>query len=182
VDEIQDYLDPRYVSASESCWRISGFNMHHNFASVERLPVHVENGQSITYNPDTETPEGVISRPDIDTTMLTALFEACTQFPELAATLLYPDCLSKFVWKLKEKKWALRQQGFTIGRIQFWPPSAGEQYYMRMLLYTVPAPMSWNYLRTFDRILYSTFQAACAARGFWRTTTNGIDALRRSGK
>jgi hypothetical protein len=71
--------------------------MHHNFPSVERLPVHVENGQSITYNPDTETPEEVISRPDIDTTMLTAFFEACTQFPELAAGLLYPDCPSKFV-------------------------------------------------------------------------------------
>jgi hypothetical protein len=97
VDEIQDYLDARYVSASESCWRIFGFNMHHNFPSVERLPVHVENGQSITYNPDTETPEEVISRPDIDTTMLTAFFEACTQFPELAAGLLYPDCPSKFV-------------------------------------------------------------------------------------
>jgi len=165
VDEIQDYLDARYVSASEACWRIFGFNMHHNFPSVERLPVHVENGQSITYNPDTETAEEVMSRPGIDTTMLTAFFDACTQFPELAAGLLYPDCPSKFVWKAKEKKWAPRQRGFAIGRIQFSPPSAGEQYYLRMLLYTVPAPTSWNYLRTFDGILYPTFQVACAERG-----------------
>jgi hypothetical protein len=182
VDEIQDYLDARYVSASESCWRIFGFNMHHNFPSVERLPVQVEDGQSITYNPTTETPQGVISRPAIDTTKLTAFFEACTQFPELAAALLYPDCPSKFVWKAKEKKWAPRQRGFTIGRIIFYPPSAGEQYCLRMLLYTVPAPMSWNYLWTFDRILYPTFQAACAERGLLASDDEWHRCLEEAGR
>jgi hypothetical protein len=169
VDEIQDYLDGRYVSASEACWRIFGFDMHGNFPSVERLPVHIEDGQNINYNPARETAAEVISRPDIDTTKLTVFFEACVQFPDLAAGLLYPDCPSKFVWKGKEKRWVPRQRGYTIGRVLFCPPSAGEQYYLRMLLYTVPAPTSWNYLRMFEGNLYPTFQAACAARGLLAT-------------
>jgi hypothetical protein len=93
--------------------------MHQNVPSVEQLPVHIQN---INYNPATETPEDVISRPDIDTTKLTAFFEACIQFPALAAGLLYPDCPSKFVWKPKEKRWAPQQQRSTIGRVLFCPP------------------------------------------------------------
>ena len=35
VDEIRDYLDARYVSASEACWRIFAFRIHKNLPSVE---------------------------------------------------------------------------------------------------------------------------------------------------
>ncbi len=35
-DEIQQYLDSRYVSSSEACWRILGFKMHNQYPTVER--------------------------------------------------------------------------------------------------------------------------------------------------
>jgi hypothetical protein len=169
IDEIQDYLDARYVSASESCWRIFEFHMHENVPSVERLPVHVKGGQPLPFDPATETAADVISRPDIDITKLTAFFDACVKFPAITTGLLYPDCPTKLVWKADQKQWKPRQRGYTIGRILFCPPSAGEQYYLRMLLYTVPSPTSWEDLRTVDGVLHPTFQDACAARGLLAT-------------
>src|SRR5208282_3480713 len=169
VDEVKDYLDARYVSASEACWRIFEFKIHKNLPLVEQLPVHIEKGDTIMYNPATQTAEDLISRPDLQITKLTAFFDACSRYPDTAAGLLYPDCPTKFIWKPKEKLWTLRKQRDTIGRVFFCPPSAGEQYYLRMLLYSVPAPTSWEFLRTIDGIEYPTFQEACAARGLLAT-------------
>ena len=38
-----------------------------------------------------------------------------------------------------------------------------------MLLYTVTCPLSFEYLRTYEGIVYPTFQAACLARGLLET-------------
>jgi hypothetical protein len=47
----------------------------------------------------------------------------------------------------------------------FVTPSAGERFYLRMLLTAVKGPTSWQNLRTFDSIEHPTFYAACLARG-----------------
>ena len=78
-----------------------------------------------------------------------------------------------FVPLLKKTKgkqeWKVRQKGNSVGRVYFCPPSAGERYYIRMLLYHVPGPTSFEYLRTVDGVLRETFQEACAARGLLET-------------
>ena len=48
-DEIQEYVDGRYVSASEAAWRLFQFSMHDISPSVTRLAVHVENGQQVYF-------------------------------------------------------------------------------------------------------------------------------------
>lgn len=50
VDEIQEYLDCRYVSAMEACWRIFQFPMHHQSHVITVLPVHLPNQQSVVFN------------------------------------------------------------------------------------------------------------------------------------
>jgi hypothetical protein len=47
----------------------------------------------------------------------------------------------------------------------FVPPSAGERYFLRLLLTAVRGPKSYEDLRTSEGILHPTFQAACIARG-----------------
>ena len=42
VDEVRNYIDARYVSASEAMWRILRFRMHGEFPSVTRLQVHMK--------------------------------------------------------------------------------------------------------------------------------------------
>jgi hypothetical protein len=49
-DEIKAYLDCRYVSAIEACWRIFQFEINYRESAVERLNFHLENEQSVVFN------------------------------------------------------------------------------------------------------------------------------------
>ncbi|XP_031279085.1 uncharacterized protein LOC116137522 [Pistacia vera] len=62
IDEITAYLDCRYISAIEACWRIFKFDMYYREPAVERLPFHLENEQTVIFDPDNyiRTVNGVI--------------------------------------------------------------------------------------------------------------------------
>ena len=158
IDEISEYLDSRYVSAAESCWRIFGYRMHQHSPSVTRLQLHLPQMQQVRFNPDTETVDGILQRADIYKTTLTAFFDACRMEPALAKDLLYADFPSKFTWDPKSKSWHPRKNNHrTIGRVTFCPPSAGERYYLRMLLYAVPGPISFEALKQYNGDVCSIF-------------------------
>jgi len=46
-DEVQNYLDGWYVSASEACHRFFAFNLHGMHPNVYRLAIHLPNEQTI---------------------------------------------------------------------------------------------------------------------------------------
>ena len=46
-DEIESYRDLRYFGASESCWRLFGFDLFDQKPPVKRLPFHLHEGQMI---------------------------------------------------------------------------------------------------------------------------------------
>ena len=56
VDEIVNYLEARYVSATESCYRLFAFELHANLPHAIRLALHLEDQQPIVFaeNPDLE--------------------------------------------------------------------------------------------------------------------------------
>ena len=47
-NEIQDYVDARYLSACESMWRTFAFHIHKRKPSIEKLIIHLEGKQNIT--------------------------------------------------------------------------------------------------------------------------------------
>ena len=49
IDEITNFMDARFVTAPEACWRIFQFKLHDKSHAVERLPVHLENGQQVLF-------------------------------------------------------------------------------------------------------------------------------------
>jgi hypothetical protein len=53
-DEVQNYLDGRYVSASEACHWLFAFDLHDMHPNVYRLAVHLLNEQT-TYFPEGTT-------------------------------------------------------------------------------------------------------------------------------
>jgi len=53
-DEVQNYLDGRYVSASEACHRFFAFDLHGMHPNVYCLVVHLPNEQT-TYFPEWTT-------------------------------------------------------------------------------------------------------------------------------
>ena len=164
-NEVQEYLDARYVSAAEACWHLFDFDLHYRHPPVQHLQLHLPDRQPVYYYPSRQTGSQLLQRPNIYRTTLTGFFEACRQYHDIAADLLYPDFPSKFVWKTDTKSWSPRQRGFSIGRVHFAVPSDGERYFLRMLLYNVPGPTSFEDLRTYQGILYPTFQDGCLARG-----------------
>ena len=56
-------------------------------------------------------------------------------------------------------------------------PTAGERFYLRLLLTAVRGPTSFEHLRTVDGTLYPTFQAACVALGLLDDDREWIDCL-----
>jgi hypothetical protein len=182
VDEIKEYLDARYVSACEAAWRIFKFPLHMNYPTVQRLQLHLPDMQSVTFDPDAETGEDLLDNDNIQKTTLTEFFTACQQYPEHAAGLLYCDFPAKFTWDRKTKSWHPRRGRFsTIGRVQFCTPISGERYYLRMLLYVVMCPLSFEYLRTYEGRLYGTFQEACLARGLLESDDEWDTCLNEAG-
>ena len=140
--------------------------MQHHIPAVVRLQLHLPNQQMILFNPDQLNHSQILHRPH--KTNLTEFFEACRQYSD-ARMLTYPKMPSKFVWDNNKKIWKPRKRRVAIGRVYFAGPAAGERYYLRMLLYIVPGPTSWEDLRTVNGVVHSTFKAVCAARGLLAT-------------
>ena len=162
-NEVQEYLDCRYICEQDACWRVFGYDIHRHFPSVERLPVHLPGENNIVYNEETNMVE-VVSNEFLRRTMLTQWFEANKQYPE-ARTLTYLEFPSKWRWMQDRRAWEPRCLGGKIGRIYYVHPSVGERYYLRMLLMTVKGATCFEDVRTYEGIIYETFKQACNARG-----------------
>ena len=162
-DEIGLYLDARYISASEASWRIFHYRLHNEKPDVIQLCVHLPGQYRVLFRDD-ERLEDVIERSNIEKSTLTAWFHANTIYPD-ARNSTYADFPIRWVYNNQAKNWKPRQRGDSIGRMYFVHPTAGEQYYLRMLLSIVRGATSFENLRTVDGFLYPSFKEACIALG-----------------
>lgn len=168
-DEISNFLDARYVSAAESCWRLFSFPMHKEFPSSQRLDIHLENERQIYFD-ENDTPQQVLSR-NISESTLTAWFNYNRNNPDdvNAKSTLYPDFCEQYTFH-KEKKpriWEVRRSGFggTIGRIYTVSPRDIEKFHLRILLYKVPGATCFADLKKYNDIIYPSYQATARAMG-----------------
>src|ERR1700737_2005715 len=177
VNEPKEYIDARYVSAAEACGHIFMFKMHGHDPTIVRLQLHLEFKQRCLFDPT--QPAAFIAPPK---TTLTEFFVACRQYPDIALGLTYPQFPQRFRWVDTPKGWVPRKRGFAIGRVYFCGPAAGEKYYLRMLLYTVPNPTSFQALRHYDTLHpYSTYKEACVARGLLESDSERDLCLEEAG-
>jgi hypothetical protein len=107
----------------------------------------------------------VIERAATKDTTLTAFFKANQEYPEVGGDLLYQDYPSKFVHLKTTGKWKPRQRGFAVGRLYYVHPTAGERFYLRLLLTCVRGPTSFEDLLTFQDVQAPSFREACLIRG-----------------
>lgn len=166
-DEIQRFVDGRYISASEAMHRIFHFDLHDQDPNIVRLQVHLPGQHFVIYDP-TEDPGITLTRAAREQTSLTAFFEANADSGPLGAEarkMVYQEFPQRFVWKDRMKKWALRQKGFALGRMYYVPPTGGERFYLRTLLTVVKGARSYQDLLTYNNVIHSTFHGACLARG-----------------
>ena len=172
-DEISEYQNGRYICSSEAVWRILGFPIHERYPSIQRLAVHLENGERVFYQP--ENAREVATNPPRKTT-LTAFMDLCSA-DQFASSLFYHEVPRFFTWDNNARKWKKRKQGNphetaegyfsedTVGRVYTVHPKFEECFYLRMLLHVVSGPKSFEDIRTVNGNVCSTYKEACKIRG-----------------
>ncbi|XP_073120706.1 uncharacterized protein [Henckelia pumila] len=164
LDEIQQYVDGRWISAPEALWRIFSFDFSRMYPAVIRLQLHLPNQHYIQFHSNQNISD-VLANDGNTKTMLTEFFQMnCV--PELTGKYLYREFPQYFTWIQFRKEWVPRRsQNQVVGRIYVVSPSEGERFYLRILLNHVPGPKSFDYLMTVNGNVYTTFKEAAEIRG-----------------
>uniref|UniRef100_A0A2N9HI08 ATP-dependent DNA helicase n=1 Tax=Fagus sylvatica TaxID=28930 RepID=A0A2N9HI08_FAGSY len=178
IDEIKTYLDCRYISASEACWRLFEFDIQYREPAVERLSFHLEDEQIITFK-DSDYLDNVLQRPDITKTKFTEWMKT-NEISNTARSLTYCDFPTKWVWHRKDKEWRPRKSGRCIGRIFHAHPTSGERFYLRMLLNVVKGARSFKEIRTVDGVVHPNYRTACYAHGLLDGDKEWDDAIKQA--
>ncbi|CAH2018232.1 unnamed protein product [Acanthoscelides obtectus] len=112
-NEIQMFLDVRYVSAPEAMWRIYTFEMHDMSHAIIKLFVHLPNMQQVYFNTNSTIPD-VVERAATQHTTLTGWFALNTQDEE-ARQYTYVQIPYNYVWKITQTRiWVERQRHQNI--------------------------------------------------------------------
>ncbi|XP_053571517.1 uncharacterized protein LOC128661269 [Bombina bombina] len=159
-DEIQNFLDTRYVSAPETVWRLYGFLMHHQTHTIIRLQVHLPGEQDVYFHNE-NVQLAAEKAQDRDTT-LTAYFKLNVD-NRAAREFFYSDIPQHFVFDVKTRKWNPRQRGAdtTIGRLYNVNISSDlERFCLRLLLLHLKGAISFKDLRTVNGQVCHTFKEA----------------------
>jgi len=159
-DEVQEYVDARFVTPTEAMWRIFELPMYFQSHTIQRLAVHVEDGQLAYFQ------EGKEAAVDFRHTTLTAWFQLNAE-DENARQYLYMEIPEHYVWKGTDRRWRPRQLGgdFVIGRMFMVNVLDRERFYLRLLLLHVRGATSFQDLRRVGDTVHRTYQDAARARG-----------------
>jgi hypothetical protein len=152
-DELKQFVDARYVSAPEAAWRLFENKMHDRSHGIIRLAVHLQDRQSVTFQPGEE--EAAVDRAS--ETTLTAWFKLNEDNP-VARQYYYAEIPEHFVFNAK-KEWKPRQHGGNniIARMYSVSPRDQERFFLRLLLLHVRGARSFEDLRTVDGTIYESF-------------------------
>jgi hypothetical protein len=93
-DEVKSYLDARYVSASESSWRIFGFSLNEQYPNTVRLAVHLENEQNILFELKDKISNIV---DDKKNTQMSQYFQLCADNDDLK-DMIHIDLPKHYRW------------------------------------------------------------------------------------
>nr|XP_043611489.1 uncharacterized protein LOC122583120 [Erigeron canadensis] len=166
-----------YVSASEACWIIFGFDIHYRHPRVEIFPFHKANEQSIVYDDEAQLCDAV-SNPTVKRSMFLEWMKLNAE-DKFARTLKYVQIPQFYAWIRKTRKWQRRTvEGHgSIGRISYVPPSLGDVYYLRILLNHVVGPQSFDALLTVNGRKCKSYKEACFKLGLLDDDKEYVNAI-----
>lgn len=175
TDELDKFLNCRYVSPPEAMWRLHERPLYHKSHTIERLPIHLPDQQMIYFQAED------VLNVDLQNekfTKLTAFFKLC-QDNVAAREYVYSEIPEHSVWKKGE--WATRKR-FTkcIGRIYTVNPTDKERFSLRLLLLHVKGPTSFDFLKTVDGVLCTTFSEAATKMNLLDNDREWYECLREA--
>ena len=161
-DEIDMYLNTRYVCAPEAVWRLLAFEMHHQSHTVVRLAVHLPGRQQVYFAEGNEV--AALDRAQQRDSMLTAWFALNRRSPD-ARRHRYADIPLHYTFS--GHAWRPRRRGGAkvVARLVSVSATDVERFHLRMLLLHVPGAESFEHIRTVDGVLCATFREAARHRG-----------------
>jgi hypothetical protein len=186
-DEVTAFQDARYVGAPEASWRLFEFALHAKSHQVLRLPVHLPKEQNVVFQQGQE--HEALARAQRRKTPLEGWFELNRCLPPGHATrqVRYADMPSHFVWDVSSCRWQPRRRGprwgQALGRMFNVKPTAGELYYLRLLLLHVPGATGWgDFMQRAPREqggpLPKTYREACRGFGLLHDDAEAFQMLR----
>lgn len=171
-DEVTQYLNCRYISSQEAAWHIQEFPIHGQSHSVVQLAMHLENAQPVFFTENNV--ESALRRDSVRHTTLTAFFDL-NRTDSNARNYLYQEIPCFYIFR--SNKWVRHSESSSfgsksIGRIVSVSPRQTELYHLRLLLLSVKGSeaISFQSLKMFQGVLYSTFKEAARARGLINDT------------
>lgn len=131
-NEVDQFLNCRYISACEAAWRAFRFPIHHHSPSVERLSFHLPNKQPVVFSAN-QNIASILDNPRVLESQFLSWMEM-NKNDDIARKLTFSEFPNKFVFNKKERKWKIRERGYSFGRMPHISPTAGELYYLWLLL------------------------------------------------
>ncbi|KAG8174784.1 hypothetical protein JTE90_013184 [Oedothorax gibbosus] len=178
TDEVQKYVDSRYVGPMEAAWRLNELPLHDRSHSVIRLPVHLNGQQYVTFQ-EGQKEDAVRKDPK---TMLLGWFDLNKQ-DSSARQILYSDLPNSYSWRAKDKKWITRTRNAkVVGRVVSVSPRDSERFHLKLILSRIPGATCYEDLRTHENVLHKTFREAAIAMGLTECSDEAIAVLEEAAK
>jgi hypothetical protein len=161
IDEIKQYYDCRFLSPSESVWRIFAFDIHNRHPSVIRLMFHLNGEQRVVFK-DNANLKSVLNHNKKVGTMFTAWMDANKTYHH-GRHLTYSQYPSMFTYDSDGRFWRPRKRGGSVGRLTFVPHGNRDLFYLRLLLNVQVGCTSFEDVKTVKGRTYDSFREACGA-------------------
>lgn len=174
-DEVGQYLNARYLSPVEACWRLFKFELQGKSHHVERLELHLESEQMVFFNNTAD--DNTLKESMAKNTKLMAYFNFFNEYPT-APKYKYVEMPKFCTWQRKDRRWSWPRKGHynTIGRMYSINPKETELYYLRYLLLHAHA-ISFEDLKTVDGVRYASYAQACLKRGLIANDEEWVNCL-----
>ncbi len=175
-NEIKQFVDGRYISASESAWRTFKFPIQGHGPVVTRLAIHLENNHSVVYNPNENNIQEILNR-NLDTTLM-AWFKLNNEDAS-AIQYLYTQIPNYYTFNKELRRWTKRRTPDLklVTRIYGVHAKDKERFALRLLLNSIPGALSFQSLKVYNEITYLTFHEAAMARGLLENDNEAIICL-----
>ncbi len=185
INEIENYINARYICPSEAVWKFHSFKMGDHYPNVQRLQIHLENQQTVTFRED----RAELAVQDVVHTTLTGYFEIIKKerdhpltdaqlgkdpvekcLYKSARELTYHQFPLHYTWLPGKREWKRRVKNSgapTIGRMYSVHELSGdgEKFFLRLLLTIVKDKASFEEIRTIDGHVFNTYKETCSELG-----------------
>ncbi|XP_065675717.1 uncharacterized protein LOC136091925 [Hydra vulgaris] len=173
-DEVNTFLDCRYISAPEALWQIFEYPISHMSHTIIRLKIHLPKNQ-LYFREGAE--QMALDRAAQRDTHLTAWFKLNTE-NERAHCYSYVHIPYHFIFDDKHCKWKVRQRGGNKVILRMYKVNpTGELFFLRLLLLHAKGATSWEDVRTVNGIVLETFREAFILKGLLQDDTEWQNIL-----